>query len=96
MLIKLICFLWGHQNVVRAETAPAVIYDSALFKDDEPCYLAAPNSQHDINLALLPPHMSVASAFYFGPTQLTYQRLSFCTRCGQDVYETPVLAVAPN
>lgn len=88
MMVKLLCLLWGHRTVVRAETAPSVIYDSSLFKAEVPRYVGAPNSQHDINLALLPPHMSVASAFYFGPTQLAFQNLPFCVRCGQDVNST--------
>lgn len=89
MIAKLICWLWSHKTVVLAPISPAVFMDSSIFKTEVVTYVAKPSSQHDVNLALLPPGMSLANAFYFAPQVNVYQRLPFCIRCGSDVDERP-------
>ena len=54
-----------YQGLATTAT-PAVVTDMSLLKEDQGRYLFAPGHNIDISLALLPPNMKLADAFFVG------------------------------
>lgn len=83
MITKLICWLWGHKTTAFIHEMPVVITDFRLFKGENVPRRLVSNTLEDINLSMLPPNMRLGDAFFIGPSIPCWQRLAFCSRCGQ-------------
>jgi hypothetical protein len=68
MVNKLLCWFVGHRWLVLP-SAPAVFMDSHMFRDEQ---------KRDVNLAMLPPGLSLGSAFH----EIALGHQLICSRCG--------------
>lgn len=82
-----------YQGLANTAT-PAVIADLSILREDDGKYLFRPGQNIDINLALLPPNMKLADAFYLPqPGNVSQQYIQYGTKFLLQMVELSSLSV---